>query len=195
MSWMAFVMAWPMRSSLRTCAMRSAARSSSASGQQVLEYAAGVGEADDDDVAGFGISSLNSTPMNAQFHLTLGRAVDLRVAARLENPENTVVPAFPGCRGRRVGRGPLRGCRPRASRYVRSRIGASPCSPAAMSANVGSSRLSPVGVPSIRTRFFKSVSMRFSSADPSTRAGDGVFERLDGYVHENFRRRRRSGAG
>ena len=86
--------AWPIRSSLRTCSDPRGGPLQLAPGEQLLEDVARVGEADDGHVARVRNVVAEQHAHDAQLDLALGPAVDHRVAPRLEDPEEAVVAAL-----------------------------------------------------------------------------------------------------
>ena len=94
MSRIAWVVTRPMRSSFRTCSMRSDALSSSRRDRSSVEYAARVGQADDHNVPRVRDLFAKEHFHDAELHLALGPAVDGRVAPGTEHPQVALVMAL-----------------------------------------------------------------------------------------------------
>ena len=107
MSRIAWAMAWPMRSSLRTCSMRSEALLSSCLDSNWLKMPQASGEADYYDVARVGDFVAKQHSHDAQLHFALGLSVDSRVAPGPEDPEEAVVFALQNPPVYKLGKGLL----------------------------------------------------------------------------------------
>ena len=76
-----------------------------APGEELLEDAAGVGEADDHDVAGVGDLVAEEHAHDAELHLALGLTVDHGVAPGAKDPEEAVFLALEDAEGDQAGEG------------------------------------------------------------------------------------------
>ena len=83
--------AWPIKSSFRTWSNTRGGESQFTPGQYLSEEAADVGEGDDDNVARVGDFVAEQHAHDPQLDFALGPAVNDRVAARAEHPEEAII--------------------------------------------------------------------------------------------------------
>ena len=164
MSRMAWVVTRPIRSSLPHLLDAVGRPLQLPARQELVEYAACVGQADDHHVAGVRDFVAEEHFHDAELDFALGPAVDGRVAPGTEHPQVVLIVALQDAVFDQSGERLLLDCFGSLRRALQPVPGVVLLARCDLRPASGSSRLSPRGVESIRTSPSRSVSMRSSSA-------------------------------